>query len=102
MDAARPKADGEPIGSRVKMLSMFSRGIPPDRGGHRMSSGSHQQYLAPSDIEMIERVLQAGLRSPSASPALCCEAAKLLIRKFQEGVTNEADLTVVLDRHFWV
>ncbi|MDH6234527.1 hypothetical protein M2281_005145 [Mesorhizobium soli] len=88
--------------AELRALSMFSRGIPLSRGGHRMSSGSHQQYLSPSDIEMIERVLQAGLRKPSASPALSCEAAKLLIRKFQEGVTDEADLTLVLDRHFWV
>jgi hypothetical protein len=67
-----------------------------------MSSDDRGQYLAPSEIEMIHRLLEAGLRKPPASPALSCEAAKLLIRNFQEGVTNESELRLVLDRYIWI
>ena len=65
-----------------------------------MSCDSHRQYLAPSDMAMLERVLaHPGLRQSSGNPAPGCGAAKFVIRKFQEGMTDEGALTVALDRY---
>jgi len=65
-----------------------------------MSCDSHRQYFEPSDMTMIERVLaHPDLRQLSDNVALGCGAAKFLVRKFQEGMTEEDDLTVALDRY---
>lgn len=66
-----------------------------------MSCDSHRHYLVPSDMAMIERVLaHPDLRqSLNLGAALDCGAARFLIRKFQEGMTDEGDLTVALDRY---
>ncbi|MDH6231945.1 hypothetical protein M2281_002543 [Mesorhizobium soli] len=56
-------------------------------------STSHQ-YLSSSDLEKIKRVL-AGAR-------VCVsidEAARFLMRKYQEGVTEETALAEALDRY---
>lgn len=64
-----------------------------------MSCDSHRHYLVPSDMAMIERVLAHPDLRQSSNPAPGCDAAKFLIRKFQEGMTEEGALTVARDRY---
>jgi hypothetical protein len=65
-----------------------------------MSCDSHRQYLVPSDMMMIERVLaHSNLRQSPDQVGLSSGAARFLIRKFQEGMTDEDALAVALDRH---
>ncbi|MEP9400012.1 hypothetical protein [Mesorhizobium sp. KR2-14] len=65
-----------------------------------MCSDSHQQYLTSSDMAMLERVLaHPELLKPTDGPALQDGAAKYLIRKYQEGLTDEGELTLALDRY---
>lgn len=61
-----------------------------------MSSSAHQHYLAPDDMAKIERVL-AAVGSSGAFERL--DAASYLTRKFQEGVTEEAELAFALQRY---
>lgn len=69
-----------------------------------MSCDNHRQYLVPSDMAMIERILAHFDLQQSSSDNLALNrgAAKFLIRKFQEGMTEEGALTVVLDRYLRV
>lgn len=62
-----------------------------------MSCDNHQHYLMPSDLVMIECVLAHFDPQQSSSDNL--DAAKFLVRKFQEGTTEEVALTEALDRY---
>ncbi|WP_146148996.1 hypothetical protein [Pseudaminobacter soli (ex Li et al. 2025)] len=57
-------------------------------------STSHP-YLSASDLGKIKRVL-SGARLPIGGGD---EAARFLMRKYQEGVTEEADLAEALERY---
>jgi len=68
-----------------------------------MSCDSHRQYFEASDIAMIERVLAcANLRQTSNNLTLSSGPAKFLIRKFQEGMIDEDDLSAALDRYLMI
>ena len=56
-------------------------------------------YLTGADLEKIKRVLAAsGERLPQSGSPLDSEAAKYLMRMFQEGVTDERALAEALDQ----
>jgi hypothetical protein len=55
---------------------------------------TNAQYLSSSDLEMIQRVLAHARLSIRTD-----EAARFLMRKYQEGVTEEAALTEALARY---
>ena len=68
--------------------------------GQVISSDSQQYYLAPNDLEMIERVLaKAGYRKSSDTSKFSCAAA-FLIDQFQAGVIDEAELARALAERF--
>lgn len=55
-------------------------------------------YLSTSDLEKIKRVL-SDAPLPKNDPRAEDEAARFLMRKFQEGVTDEAALAAELARY---
>ncbi|MEP9374478.1 hypothetical protein [Mesorhizobium sp. KR1-2] len=62
---------------------------------------SHQ-YLTSHDLAMIQRVLaKAGFGSSKSEPGVDREAARYLMNQFQDGMTDEAELTRALDHHLW-
>ncbi|NLS08033.1 hypothetical protein HGP14_33045 [Rhizobium sp. P32RR-XVIII] len=68
-----------------------------------MSSALPANYLTDKDLTMLQRVLiDAGYTEDMLfdRPRPFNVAAKLLIRLFQEGMTDPADLTVQLEWHF--
>ncbi|PSJ56059.1 hypothetical protein C7I85_25350 [Mesorhizobium soli] len=82
------------------VMGVLSRVVQHWFRGGRMSSDGHHEYFAPSDMAMIERVLaRFDLREPLCSPAMQRGAAKFLIRKFQEGMTEEVDMAIALVRY---
>jgi hypothetical protein len=59
-----------------------------------------QQYLTSDDMAKIERVLtQAGFHKSETASGMDKDAASFLAREFQDGVTNEADLALSLERY---
>lgn len=64
-----------------------------------MPFDSHRQYLTPTDMAMLERVLaEAGFRKQACSTTQI-DAAKFLTTKFQEGVVDETALMSALIGH---
>ncbi|WP_106722774.1 hypothetical protein [Pseudaminobacter soli (ex Li et al. 2025)] len=59
---------------------------------------SSHEYLSPSDLGKIKRVL-AEARFPMSSSRTREEAARFLMRKFQEGMTEEAQLADALEHY---
>ncbi|MEP9374951.1 hypothetical protein [Mesorhizobium sp. KR1-2] len=58
------------------------------------------QYLTSDDLAMIQRVLaKAGFCTSKTAPGIDREAARYLMRQFQDGLTDEAELTRALDHH---
>ncbi|WP_146148952.1 hypothetical protein [Pseudaminobacter soli (ex Li et al. 2025)] len=55
---------------------------------------TNAQYLSASDLEKIKRVLTGARLSIRTD-----EAARFLMRKYQEGVTDETALAMALDRY---
>lgn len=58
----------------------------------------HHQYLTASDMEKIKRVL-ASARATTVSLGINDEAARFLMRKYQEGVIDEAAMAEALDQY---
>lgn len=58
-------------------------------------TGSHQ-YLTADDLGKIKRVL-ADAHMPNGTLGMGHEAARFLMRKYQEGMTDEAALAEALD-----
>jgi hypothetical protein len=68
-----------------------------------MSSETSTKYLTSQDLNVLQRVLRnAGYTEDMLfdRPRPFNVAAKLLVRLFQAGMTDPADLTVQLERHF--
>lgn len=70
------------------------RALAPDRKEDGMSSiAISKQYLDPSDLAMLDRVLaRANSKSMGAGSFRNRQIAAFLIYKFQAGVTEESDL----------
>lgn len=71
-----------------------------------MSSG-YQQHFTPADIEMLDRILERAAiynrpETPQSGKRL--EAARFLIKSFQQGIQTEAALLFALQsrQHFVV
>jgi hypothetical protein len=76
--------------------------LAPMKGGP-MSSTSEKSHLTPSDLDMLQGVLDdAGYdaRILIDDERVFNVAAVLLIRLFEEGVTSPALLSLALEHHF--
>ena len=68
-----------------------------------MSSAAHRHFLKSSDLAMLERILvKSGLVKTAGNCGPVDEAARFLMRRFQEGLVNEDDLTSALEAHLRV
>ena len=68
-----------------------------------MSSNINATYLSSDDLNLLQGVLsRAGYTADLLieSPETFNVAAILLIKLFQDGVTEPRDLTIALERHF--
>jgi hypothetical protein len=60
----------------------------------------NQQFLTPPDMAMIERILtEAGLRHVDKGSTMESDAARFLTHQFQEGVTDEPGLRLMLEKY---
>lgn len=66
--------------------------------GQENAMPAGHQYLTASDMEKIKRVL-AGARATTVSLGINDEAARFLMRKYQEGVIDEAAMAEALDQY---
>ncbi len=68
-----------------------------------MSSAAYRRFLKLSDLAMLERILvKSGLAKTANNSGPVDEAARFLMRRFQEGMVREDDLTSALEAHLRV